>query len=376
MLPLTHVQAWRDQDDLESLCRDRPLVTPEIIGQNAIYGVDTVIKSYAGIPANDALRIALPHSLELTRHRRDTPYYRILARLPVIAYYAVDGVAHYRELGIRNLLWPMAAPFVYASRMVDGDRPDERRGTIFFPTHSTPTHRPEQDLTELGDRLLALPDRFHPVTVCMYYVDYWRGAHRPFAERGFRIVSAGHGLDPQFLFRLRHLLVAHEYAASNELSSSCYFAIHAGCRYLHVADAFSAARAGKHDDARAAAVRATLARISDGDPAEQRREAGHFLGADNLLEPGELRMLLRRAKQLDLWGACFDRGARPLPIAVLGHGARGGHRVGCSRACARRRFRRASPRWTNCPGRGHRQVAAGVGQANAGLAFMVVSYAL
>jgi hypothetical protein len=316
MQPLTHAQAWRDQDDLDALCRDRPLVTREIIGQNAHYGNDLVIKTYAGLGDDEALRIALPHGLELSQDPRDRPYYRTLARLPVIAYYATDGAAVYRDQGLRNLLWPMAAPFVYAGRLVAEDRPGNRRGTIFFPSHSTPAYQPSQDFAELADRLASLPDRYQPVSVCVYFVDYWSGADRPFRERGLRVLSAGHGHDPQFLIRLHHLLGDHEYASANDLGSSSYLAIHAGCNYFHLSDAFATGRAEERDDARGAAALARLERLSGASRAAQRREADRYLGSTHLCEPRELRTLLRRARQLDRWGAAFDRGSRPVPIVV------------------------------------------------------------
>jgi hypothetical protein len=329
MEPLTYAQAWRDQDDLDDVCRDRPLDTNEIIGQNTHYGNDRVIKTYAGVPADEALRIALPHGLELSHHPQDAPYYRSLARLPVIGYYAYDAVAHYRAFGIRNLLWPMAAPFVYASKMVDAGAPAERRGTIFFPSHSSEWHQPSQDFADLATRLAALPDIYQPVTVCVYFLDYRVGAHEPFLNSGLRVVSAGHGLDPQFLFRLWHLLRGHEYAASNDLGSSCYFAIHAGCKYFYLADRLTWAREDERDDVRAAGALARLEQLSGQSYEQQRKEADRYLGPDNLLEPSELRRLLCGPSS-STGGGCasiVDRDRRRSPCPVPG--ACGPQRDGC-----------------------------------------------
>ena len=43
-------QAWKDQQDLDSLCRDRPLETPELFGPNAFYGFDRALKTYCDLP--------------------------------------------------------------------------------------------------------------------------------------------------------------------------------------------------------------------------------------------------------------------------------------------------------------------------------------
>ena len=314
MEPLTHSQAWRDQDDLDSLCKDRPLKTREIIGQNAHYGNDRVVKLYAGFPDDEALRIAFPHGLELTHHHRNAPYYRVLARLPVVAYYADDGISHYRALGVRNLLWPMTAPFVYASRLLPAGHERERRGTIFFPAHSTENESPSQSFAELADRLAELPDSYQPVTVCVYFRDYWRNAHKAFVQHGLRVVSAGHGHDPQFLFRLHHLLTHHQYASSNDVGSSCFFAIHAGCQFFFLDDSLSEDRLSA--DARANEIRDFLKSMAAWPRQDQLRLAERYLGTSHMLDPDELRAVLHRAKTLDRWGVSAARTDGALSLAV------------------------------------------------------------
>jgi len=74
-------------------------------------------------------------------------------------------------------------PFVHVERMLSDQAPHERRGTLFFPSHSIDTYQPTQDFTELARVLVALPDAYQPVTVCMYFRDFLCGDREPFVER-------------------------------------------------------------------------------------------------------------------------------------------------------------------------------------------------
>src|SRR5436305_6517238 len=168
MQPIDFDHAWEDQDDLDSLCRDRPLETREILVQNAFYGSDHVLKAHAGLPARYPLKMVIPHGIIL--EPANLSFLSRLERLPIVTYSRGDGEQLYREAGIRNTLWPLAMPFVYAvdlTRRTAGRAPP-RRGTIFFPAHSIPSDVVDHDVEAIASRLRELPQELHPVTVCVF----------------------------------------------------------------------------------------------------------------------------------------------------------------------------------------------------------------
>ncbi|MGH8177405.1 MAG: hypothetical protein ACREV5_14180, partial [Steroidobacter sp.] len=134
-----------------------------------------------------------------------------------------------------QVVFRAASPFLYLEDLVDKRGLPEPQGTLFFPSHSTHWVTAVSEFDALADRLAALPERFHPISVCVYWRDFLLGHHDAFVRRGFRIVSAGHMYDSNFLFRLYYLCRLHRYAASNELGSHLFYTVKAGCSYFHLA---------------------------------------------------------------------------------------------------------------------------------------------
>ncbi|MGH8176166.1 MAG: hypothetical protein ACREV5_07905, partial [Steroidobacter sp.] len=81
----TFAHSMAEQDDLRSLCADRPLETPEIFSPNAYYGMDRVLKTYAGVPLARALKFVLPHGIEYSDDYVWSS--EIKAPLPVLVYH-------------------------------------------------------------------------------------------------------------------------------------------------------------------------------------------------------------------------------------------------------------------------------------------------
>jgi hypothetical protein len=166
----------------------------------------------------------------------------------------------------------------------------------------------EQSGTALAEKLLRLPAEYQPVTVCVYWRDFNLGHHRPFEERGMRVVSAGHMFDPDFLFRFYHLCSLHRYASSNALGSHLFYSVKAGCSFFYLEGCEHAIHAepevlrrdsagvSPHIDAQ---LKSLFATPRPTPTREQLDAVDYYLSADQLKSPGELRDLLRYADRLD-----------------------------------------------------------------------------
>lgn len=313
MQPIEFTHAWDDQKDLDALCAERPLQTSEILVQNAFYGSDRVLKGYAGLPDHYAIKIVVPHGLN---YSGDLSYLARLERLPIVAYSCGDGDRLYRAAGIRNALWPLAAPYAYAVELARLTAPPSvpRRGTIFFPGHSIPDKLVEHDVDATVRRLNALSAEFKPITVCVYFLDYLRGLGRAFEQRGFRVVSAGHSHDPQFMIRLHHLITAHEFASSDDIGSCCYYSIYSGCRYRHLER--ESDRHNGQINPRATMFLDQLRRLSEAERDEQQSAANWMIGSDKLLSREELHGQLLTAECIDRWGLHRVRSGRRIWLRI------------------------------------------------------------
>lgn len=295
-----------DAADLQAVCRERSLPGVEVFSGNEYYGSDRVLKRYAGVPLERALKVVVPHGIVLN----DAFVWQAerCARLPAVFAYSESRARAYSK-ATRKAIFRSAVPFAYAARLV-GAVGGERRGTLALPGHSTHHLTAQADFARLADTLVALEASFQPVTVCIYWRDYELGRHRPFLERGLRVVSAGHMHDPAFLYRLAHLLLAHRYAASNHVGSSAFYAVIAGCAFflLHEAPPSYAGDAAhlESDIALPDASHGDLFRVFSKPRAEpatgQLAVVREVAGLDHLLEPAALRACLAAAEQLDRFG--------------------------------------------------------------------------
>jgi hypothetical protein len=151
--------------------------------------------------------------------------------LPAIFYYPPYRKNVYAARSNKVLI-PSASPYLYVTELLKHHPCPERKGTIFFPGHSTGLINVNMDFNELAKGLTNLSAEYYPLTVCIYWKDFLLGHHVPFQKQGFQVVSAGHIFDPFFLFRLYHLFSMHKYTASNSLGSHLFYSVKSGCSYF------------------------------------------------------------------------------------------------------------------------------------------------
>ena len=224
---LTLEQTHAVQEDLNKVCADRPLKTYEEFTPNAFYGNDQIIKQYSKY--NGVLKVVVPHGVAppddyIWKKEAKTPLPAVLCYTPVMERAYAKASTKFTLLS--------ASPFLYLMELLKFQPKPERRGTIFFPAHSTHYITAEMDFEAIATRLSLLEDEYKPVTVCMYWRDYLLGRAQSFRRKGLRIVSAGHMYDPHFLWRFYHLCSTHRYGASNSLGSQLFYSVKAGCSFF------------------------------------------------------------------------------------------------------------------------------------------------
>jgi hypothetical protein len=221
----------RDQQSLDELCADRQLASMEIFSPNSFYGIAQVIKQYASLESTYQLKVIIPHGLVLDDHYLWEAEKK--SDLPVVWVYPEYRYTIYSHQTDKQLVHS-ASPFLYLQALYKDQPMPDKRGTLFFPHHSTHHVTAKMDFDQLATQLARLEEIYHPITVSIYWRDYILGHHRPFLQHGFRIVSSGHIYDPLFLHRLYHLFSCHRFVGGNGLGSHMFYAIKAGCTYFHL----------------------------------------------------------------------------------------------------------------------------------------------
>jgi hypothetical protein len=214
----------------------------------------------------------------------------------------------------RRRVFVTGSPWAYLVRMEQPAWENQpRAGTIWYPFHGWEGQRVIGD----HDRLIAeiRGTEPGPVTVCLYWQEFRTARLRRRYERaGFRVTCHGYrggkwrDHDPNFLHRQLDELRRHRRVASNRLSTAVFYGALVGCEPAVYGDPMQLAREepifGGQEAVRRLWPEMHGTHIDQGVAAAA---AVAELGADRLLSPAELRLVLG-------WSAALDGSVRE-PVA-------------------------------------------------------------
>jgi hypothetical protein len=199
-------------------------VSDEVYPPNMNYGHAKILKEYSGYPMDKPVRALIPHGIAF-----DDELYtgEITSRTKVVL----------NNLEFRDAPWsdhkvviPSAFTFMYAKELY-GDPNLVRRGTVYFPQHSTSAFHMDVDWWDIYDKLKALPEEFKPITICLYWEDVNRGTLDKYWG-GFKTVCNGHVYDQDFYKKLVPMLQGAKYIASNDIGSYTFHATMVGTPFF------------------------------------------------------------------------------------------------------------------------------------------------
>ncbi len=216
--------------DLNSLCKDIPLniFSPfEYVSNNAYYGMDVALKSYAGLPQSYYLKAHYSHisiaavgdiwiedyntlPMLFTWAPSHEKAYKKVCRKPM---YSIGPIIHY-------------AQNAYTEEKIDAEKKRLGRNALFFPTHSSHESETVFSVEESLAALKSYEKEFDNIRVSIYWSDFLNNRHKPFLSSGYECVTAGHMFDPYFLPRLKALLSVTDYTFGNTFGTNIAYSIY------------------------------------------------------------------------------------------------------------------------------------------------------
>lgn len=217
----------------------------EAYNPNNVYGVAKNIKKYitdgTGVNVNQ-------HSLPaVTRHgvhfemygHKDLHPNEFPTGDPEIDFNTALSWPHFMDpIYIRNLgedkVLKTASPFVYSFENWKRNRSQtiERKGTLFFPRHSTLSRTVVTNYKKMWKQLEELPEYMKPIKVCVFHTDVELGVADDAITRGYETFCCGHTIDQTFHWRLLDLLSTVKYACSQKITSNAIYATLSGVHYF------------------------------------------------------------------------------------------------------------------------------------------------
>jgi|GEM_PF-3947701 len=185
---------------------------------NVPYCVNTVLAQHGWMPGDgtDDIRIEKGKRLMLNWSRRCRNMWVKKSKVPCL----VAG-----------------SPFVHYRRDNNITISPEAKGTVAFPAHSVAVARPSFGIDKYCVELAALPPEFHPITVCLYFLDIIKyGLDTHYKKYGFNVVSAGLGSHKDYCKNFYEILRQHKFATSNAPGSYTFYAVEMGIPFFMLGD--------------------------------------------------------------------------------------------------------------------------------------------
>ncbi|WP_230341933.1 hypothetical protein [Methylobacillus arboreus] len=124
-------------------------------------------------------------------------------------------------------------PWILYRRKKEYRRSECTKGTLVFFAHHVPGVEPSgHDDDEYLYRLKQLPEKFHPIVLCMHMHDINAGYHKKIRHWGLPIVTVGNVYDDSFIDRFYQLVSQFSYGTSMEWGSQAAYMAELGVPYF------------------------------------------------------------------------------------------------------------------------------------------------
>ena len=193
------------------------------------YGIGYWLKKYAGYPVSLPIFLHGDHGPGISEILME---FELKSRFKKALYHNSLKIIDAESRKFKRA-YVTGSAFVHYRRINKIEKSKSPTGTICFPFHSILNVDVEFDWDTYMAELKALPSQFHPITICVYYIDIEKGLHLPLLENGFDVVTAGHRQNTKFVENFYEILRTKKYATSNAYGSHVPYSIEMGIPFFY-----------------------------------------------------------------------------------------------------------------------------------------------
>lgn len=116
---------------------------------------------------------------------------------------------------------------LYSSEKIKSKKKKLGKTLVVFPSHSIDSVYANYDIPEFIKYIKNFKKKysFDSVLVCMYWKDIELNNHTQYELSGFRVVTAGHSYDANFLSRLKTILLVSDAALTNSVGTHVGYSV-------------------------------------------------------------------------------------------------------------------------------------------------------
>lgn len=217
---------------LEEICSDKNIYERKsrvVYWPSEVYSMGYWLRKYANYSEMLPLHCYMTHGIYFDI--KDIPKLELDNDSNIMFCFS-DKYKRIFEKNSKKKCYKILSPFVYC-RKYNGIKKNENGvGTIFFPAHTTPNTDIIIDLKKYINKIKSLPEKFHPICVCLHMHDINRGWHNVFMDNGIPVYSAGNAYSIDFAKNFYDILMNFKYASSNIICSSTFYASEMGIPFF------------------------------------------------------------------------------------------------------------------------------------------------
>lgn len=133
-----------------------------------------------------------------------------------------------REVKGAKLIRTIPHPYLLYLKRTSFKLNGNRKGSLFFFSHSTWDTEIKTNYNLLKKKLDSLESQFRPVRIVLHFIDILKEKHILFEQMGYEIICFGNMYNNNFVENLYNALGTTKYVLSNAIGSHTFYAINIG----------------------------------------------------------------------------------------------------------------------------------------------------
>ncbi len=194
----------------------------------ARYGMNSVLKKYAGFPMDYKIHVFFEHGVNYTDNV--TGGFRVHEYLPsmVASQYRINILKQQKEYKGAYAIGPYIhyADPLLTKEEIKTEKERLGRTLLVFPSHSVNTTTSKFNIEEFKNKIKETSKDFDSVRICMYYQDVLLKRHLSYQKEGFEVVTAGNYNDYYFMPRLKSIIKTSDITMANDIGSHLGYCIY------------------------------------------------------------------------------------------------------------------------------------------------------
>ncbi len=194
----------------------------------ARYGMNRVLKKYAGFPMDYKIHVLFEHGVIYTDYVSGG--FRIHEYLPsmVASQYRINILK--QQKGYKGAY--AIGPYIHytnpllTKEEIKAEKERLGRTLLVFPSHSVNTTTTNYNIEEFINKIKETSKDFDSVRICMYYQDVLLKRHVSYQKEGFEVVTAGNYNDYYFMPRLKSIIKTSDITMANDIGTHLGYCIY------------------------------------------------------------------------------------------------------------------------------------------------------